>query len=336
MVEANRPRVMDRSPRRPRRARVAVALALLAATTVLAAVSPADAARRLYEKHLNLDISKRVERILRGSGVPVVMTRTSDQTVSLGSRTKLANARRVDAFVSIHNNSSRNSSAHGTQVYRSIRGGGSRTLGEMLRDELARSPGLPTTLHARRGDHGDYYYVLRNTRMDAVIIEGAFVSNRSDARKLRSASFRQTLAESIARAIFRYQRTLVARPLPATSTPSRVVVRGMGPPANPVGNAINSRTVGLAWDAGGSTAYRVYRAGALIGTVQNNGGSRLSFTDVWAAPGQTYAYEIAAAVSESGPSLESPPAKLSVRTPPIFVALDPGHGGKDPGAVSSY
>ena len=314
--------------------RVRPFLAVLGALAVLAAVSPAAAAR-VQEKSFNLDIARRVEAILRKASVPVVMTRTSDATVSLASRVARANNRRVDVFVSIHNNGSRDHARHGTEVYRSIKGGESATLGSLLRDELARSPGLPTSLHARRGDHGDYYYVLRNTKMPAVIVEGAYVSNPSDARRLASASFRQKLAESIARGILAFQRTLVARPLPSSSPPNRFVLRSMQTPTGVAGRAINARTVDLSWTPGGAPAYHVYRNGTLLGTAWSNGESRLTFSDVWAAPGQTYGYEIAATLGDRS-AIESAPARLSVATPPIVVALDPGHGGKDPGATGSY
>ena len=316
------------------RRRVRPLLAVIGVLTVLAAVSPA-AATRVREKDFNLDIARRVEAILREANVPVVMTRTSDQTVSLASRVARANNRRVDAFISIHNNSSRDHSRHGTEVYRSIRGGESASLGTALRDELARSPGLPTTLHARRGDHGDYYYVLRNTTMPAVIVEGAYVSNRSDARRLASASFRQKIAGAIARGILAFQRTLVARPLPSTAQPNRIVLRSMATPSGSAGRAINARTVDLSWTPTGAPAYHVYRDGALLGTVWNDGSSRLTFSDVWAAPGQRYAYEVAATLGDRS-ALESAPARLSVATPPIVVALDPGHGGNDPGATGRY
>jgi N-acetylmuramoyl-L-alanine amidase len=309
--------------------------AVLGALAVLAAVSPAAAAR-VQEKNFNLDIARRVEVILRKANVPVLMTRTSDATVSLASRVAKANNRRVDAFVSIHNNSSRNHARHGTEVYRSIKGGESATLGSLLRGELARSPGLPTTLHARRGDHGDYYYVIRKTTMPAVIVEGAFVSNSADARRLASASFRQKLAASIARGILAFQRTLVARPLPSTETPNRMVLGGMKTPADVTGRAINARTVDLSWTPGGAPAYHVYRDGTRIGTVWSNGESRMTFSDVWAAPGQSYNYEIAATLGGDRRAFESPPAYVSVATPPMVVALDPGHGGRDPGATGSY
>ena len=319
--------------------RAVVALALLGSVSVLVGGNTASALRTLQEKHVNLDIARRVQARLAAAGVPVVMTRTSDRRVSLASRMAIANSRRVDAFVSIHNNGSSNRSAHGTQVYRSIKGGGSKVLGEAVARRLARSPGLPTSTHARRGDHGDYYYQLRNAKMPAIIVEGAFVTNRSDARLLASPAFRQKLADSIVAGILDFQRTLVARPLPATATPTRVSTPVVGAPAGSAGRAVNSRTVSLAWDAAPTAvAYNVYRNGTLLGSVSNTPLSegRLSFTDAWAAPGQRYTYEIASALSLEAVSVESAPAFVTVRTPPIVVALDAGHGGSDPGAIGSY
>lgn len=321
-----------------------IALALLACSIAVSAFVPADALQRIREKDLNLDISRRVRTLLAAQGVFVVMTRSSDRTVPLSARTSLANARRVDVYVSIHNNASRNRSASGTQVYHQVRGGASRVLGEAVRRELSRSPGLPSTLHARRGDHGDYYYVLRHTRMPSVIVEGAFVTNRREARRLATASFRQAIATSIARGILAYQRTLTAIPLPPTVTPERIALAGVPVPGEVTGAALNARTVSLSWEPTATAiAYNVYRDGVLIGTVDGSpldvlGGAagRVAFTDVWAAPGQRYTYEIAATLRTTAASVESAAARVSVRTPPIVVALDPGHGGRDPGAGGSY
>jgi N-acetylmuramoyl-L-alanine amidase len=322
-----------------RRVPGAVALALIAFAVALATGAPADAAHRIREKQINLDIARRVQTRLAAAGIPVVMTRTTDRTMSLGSRTAIANARRVDVFVSIHNNASRSRSAGGSEVYHQIRGGASKVLGQAIRRELGQSPGLRSTLHARKGDHGDYYYVLRNTKMPAVIVEGAYVSNPREARLLAKASFRQKLADAIANGILAYQRTLTAKPLPSMITPTRVTVPALASPGAVAGAAINSRTVSLSWETTPlASAYNVYRDGTLIGTIGSDllSAGRLSFTDVWAAPGQLYNYEIAAANRVTDVALESAPARLSVRTPPIFVALDPGHGGKDPGAIGSY
>jgi N-acetylmuramoyl-L-alanine amidase len=331
-----------RSGRRPAR-RAATLLVLLAAVVAIGAVDPLSAVTRVREKDLNLDIARRVQARLAAAGVPVVMTRTTDRTVALSQRTSLANTKRVDIFVSIHNNSSRNRSAGGTEIYRQIRGGESSRLASNLRSTLSRSPGLPTSVKARRGDHGDYYYQLRNTKMPAVIVECAYVSNPREARLLASSSFRQRLADSIARGILAYQRSLVAQPLPAMTTPTRVSVPALPAPSGASGRAVNSRTVSLSWELGTAAAYNVYRNGVLIGSLKTpllgalDEPGRISFTDVWAAPGQRYTYEIASAVQAGdNVSLESSPARVVVRTPPIFVALDPGHGGADPGATGTY
>jgi N-acetylmuramoyl-L-alanine amidase len=319
--------------------RALVALALLGSVSVLIGGNTAGAVRTLREKDLNLDIARRVQARLASAGVPVLMTRTSDRRVTLASRMAIANNRPVDAFVSIHNNASSSRSRHGTEVYRSIKGGGSVVLGSAVADRLRRSPGLPTSVLARRGDHGDYYYQLRNAKMPAIIVEGAYVTNRSDARLLSSAAFRQKLADSIAAGILDYQKTLTAQPLPATSTPARVETPAVGAPSDAAGRAVNARTVTLAWNAAATAvAYNVYRNGTLLGSVSNTplSAGRLSFTDVWAAPGQRYTYEIANALSFEVVSVESAPTRVTVRTPPIVVAIDAGHGGSDPGAMGSY
>jgi len=320
-----------------------VALALVGLIATAVAFTPASASTRVREKDVNLDIARRVEARLRAAGIPVLMTRSSDRTVSLAQRTRTANAHHVDIFVAIHNNGSTNHGASGTEVYRQIHNADSARLGEDLRSALARSPGLPTSLKARTGDHGDYYYVLRTTNMPAVIVEGAYVTNPHDARLLASPSFRQKLANSIAAGILAYQRSLVAQPLPATATPTRVIAPALSTPAHPSGRAINSRRVALSWDLNPlAVSYDVYRNGVLIGSVDtpllsSSSDRRVTFIDQWAAPGQSYRYEIANAVrTGSTAALESRPAKLSVRTPPIYVALDPGHGGADPGASGSY
>ena len=323
--------------------RAALAFALVAAVSAVIAFNPAAASTRVREKDLNLDIARRVQARLLAAGVPVLMTRTSDKTVSLAQRTQSANSHHVDIYVSIHNNGSTNHSAGGTEVYRQVKSSDSARLGGDLRAALARSPGLPTSLHARTGDHGDYYYVLRNTRMPAVIVEGAYVTNPSEARLLASAAFRQKLADSIAAGILAYQRSLVAQPLPATATPTRVVLPALTAPSGASGRAVNSRRVSLSWDLNpAALGYDVYRNGTLIGSMKTpilsglSSPGRITFTDVWAAPGQRYRYEIAQSVSTASAALESRPARVTVRTPPIYVALDPGHGGADPGASGSY
>jgi N-acetylmuramoyl-L-alanine amidase len=49
--------------------------------------------------------------------------------------------------------------------------------------------------------------VVRNTRCPAVLVEGGFVNNPAEARKLQSPQFRQKLAEGIGEGILSYLQT---------------------------------------------------------------------------------------------------------------------------------
>ena len=315
------------------------ALTVLVLIVVAAVSVQASAAGVAVEKTINLDIAQRVAALLRAAGVRVTMTRTADQTVSLLSRTDLANDLHVDAFVSIHNNASSNPLADGSIVFRSLRRDGSASLGgsivSALRTQLG--PGRPYSLATRRGDHGDYYFQLRETRMTAVIVEGAFVTNYVEGPLLaNSSSYRQKIATAIADGILAYQRTLVVRPAP--SLPPGQVLPGPEPPAtNGSARALGATRVSLAWTTGAFTrAYRVYRDGQLIAELPVTG-ARMSFTDPWAAPGQTYSYEIKGVQHLGGNvALEGVPLGLSARTPAISIVLDPGHGGNDPGAIGRF
>ena len=70
------------------------------------------------EKVLTLAIAKEVARRLEeDASIEVVLTRTSDESVSLEQRTAVANAQGADLFVSIHANASESSTAAGVETY---------------------------------------------------------------------------------------------------------------------------------------------------------------------------------------------------------------------------
>ena len=72
----------------------------------------------LLEKDLCLDIARRLqERLTRNQKVNVLLTREEDRLVPLRERTAIANHAKADIFISVHLNSSRRASAHGTESY---------------------------------------------------------------------------------------------------------------------------------------------------------------------------------------------------------------------------
>jgi N-acetylmuramoyl-L-alanine amidase len=149
------------------------------------------------EKTYALDTTKRVEKGLKRAGYRVVMTRRSDYFVTLPRRVALSNRQRGAIFVSIHYNWARRSSASGTETF--YYNSRSYPLAANIQRELARfSP--------NRGVKRARFHVLRNNARPAVLVECGFLSNSNDARKARSASYRQRLADAIVRGIVKSSR----------------------------------------------------------------------------------------------------------------------------------
>jgi len=162
----------------------------------------------LREYEFNGDVAARARAILSRAGVEAILTRPATLTardVPLADRVALANRKNAKLFVSIHANAHGNgrewTSARGYEVYIYAPGG--------VREDLARrlvkwaknllvplDPNFPI-----RGIKTANFYVLRYTRMPAVLIEHAFMTNEQDYNLLRSDAFRQKAAEHIARAV---------------------------------------------------------------------------------------------------------------------------------------
>ncbi len=149
------------------------------------------------EKKYALDTAKRVEKGLRRAGYRVIMTRKGDYFVPLPKRAAISNRQRGAVFVSIHYNWARNYGAQGTETfYHSSR---SYPLAANIQRELARYSNNRGVKRAR-------FHVLRNNVRPAVLVEGGFLSNASEARKVRSPFYRQRLADAIVRGIIKSSR----------------------------------------------------------------------------------------------------------------------------------
>lgn len=193
-------------------------------------------ALRLQEKTFTLDVAQRLKRDLERRGYRVLMTRTRDtrlkpdQAEDLRARAEKANRAGADLFVSLHFNSLPASPAvHGVETYvltpatqRStavpertaadrIRHPGNRhdhwnaVLGGAVHHRLVR--GLPAF---DRGVKRARFAVLRSIDCPAVLVEGGFLSNTAEARKIRTPAYRQKLAEAIGAGIGDYHVLLRA------------------------------------------------------------------------------------------------------------------------------
>ena len=75
-------------------------------------------ARKTYEKHLVLEISKKLEKYLDAQpGIRADLTRKGDYYIPLRKRTRIAVEKNADLFISIHADSFKRKSAHGVSVF---------------------------------------------------------------------------------------------------------------------------------------------------------------------------------------------------------------------------
>ncbi len=151
------------------------------------------------EKGVALDVARRLRARLANAGLRTVMTRSRDEFVTLDRRVNIANAQRRAVFVSIHFNSARRRGANGIETFY-----GSPRAKRLAR--LIQRNALRTTSGENRGIKRASFYVLRRSRMPAVLIECGFLTNPRDARRASSSEYRERLARQIARAIIQFRR----------------------------------------------------------------------------------------------------------------------------------
>ncbi len=159
----------------------------------------------LREVDVVLPISRQVRDILEQNGVQVVMTREYDREVDLEPRTQLANRVNADLFISIHANAidMTRPDVNGIETYYFHSRSG-QLLAQYIHNSILQTTGAPN-----RGVREARFYVLRHTRMPAVLLEVGFVTGAQDARKLADPAYRSLMAEAIARGILQYiQRNL--------------------------------------------------------------------------------------------------------------------------------
>lgn len=193
----------------------------------------------LMEKNVNLDIATKLNRLLRDAGYDTVLTRDDDTFIPLPKRASIANNCDADLFVSIHSNANRTRSLYGLEVYyispsvsdsdRALVAAedagldnkdlspalGSMDVKATVWDMIYasnRAESMDLAKHicneARGclptrviGIKGAPFYVLKNTRMPALLVEVGFVTNSKEEKMLKSGAYRQQLAEIIAKAI---------------------------------------------------------------------------------------------------------------------------------------
>lgn len=152
----------------------------------------------VQEKDVTLALTLKVGNILKGQGVSVNYTRTSDVFVELDDRAAICNNNGDSNFLSIHINSA-SAAATGTETYCYATGGNGEKIAAAVLNRLVETLGLPN-----RGVKTANFAVLRETNPPAALAEVCFISNPSEENILKSDANLDRIALAIARGILDY------------------------------------------------------------------------------------------------------------------------------------
>ena len=188
-----------------------------------------------YEKAFTLDWAKRLAQILETNGWKVLLTRTSDVDMWLTNRVSFADTNKADLFVSLHFNAAPSPADHdeaGIETFCVTPTGMPSTLTREYEDDATLifpnnrfdAENFKYAIQVQRTvlkisgakDHGvrraRFMTVLRGQNCPAILVEGGYLSNPREARRVADPAYRQKLAEAVAAALL--EKTELHNPSP--------------------------------------------------------------------------------------------------------------------------
>lgn len=202
---------------------------------------PGANSRYATEKVVVLSVALRLKTLLEREGIEVILTRADDTFLSLQERSLYSSSDR-NLFISIHANAVSNSNPAGIETWvfgeplnpslleRAIRENGGGAEGQTLTEEARQAASslaadilreaqlnysltlaetvqrnlVAATGAVDRGVRQNLFYVIRNARIPAILVELGFVSNPDEGRKLATDSYQQTLAQALADGVLEF------------------------------------------------------------------------------------------------------------------------------------
>lgn len=172
---------------------------------------------KIKEKDLTLKTAKLLAEKLKRLGYIVYLTRNQDMDLSLEQRSHFANQKKADLFLSLHYNSASSAQAQGIETFAYSFHGHPSTDGNRKNDKLAsihKFDGANTYLawqiqrklcaELRTNDRGvrrGRMAVLADLNCPGVLVECGFLSNKTEASKLKTEAYQKSLIDAITNAI---------------------------------------------------------------------------------------------------------------------------------------
>lgn len=150
---------------------------------------------KVVEKDINLSVALKLKAILEDNNIEVILTRSSDENMSLVQRTSDATDSDADFFISLHcNYYEDDAQIAGLECYYSSP---ESKESKAYAESIINAVSLSDEIKARDAKI-EGYYVLRNIQMPAVLVEMGFLSNYSERQKLSNDEYQEILSQKIA------------------------------------------------------------------------------------------------------------------------------------------
>ncbi|MEY2561211.1 MAG: N-acetylmuramoyl-L-alanine amidase [Verrucomicrobiota bacterium] len=177
------------------------------------------------EKEYALDVARQLRPLLQAKGFKVIMTRENDVFIPLEVRARIANATKDSIFVSIHFNATNaNREATGFEIFSLTPRGAPSTADDWLALSFANMQAgsavdaasfelSAVVYHSMLGHIPEFdrgikrarFAVLRHTKIPAILVEGGFLTEAGDSKRIADPAWRKQLAESLCTGIENYR-----------------------------------------------------------------------------------------------------------------------------------
>ncbi len=162
------------------------------------------------ESDINLKIAKTLKVYLETLGIKVVLTRadgnglydanaTNFKASDMAKRIEIIDNAKADMVISIHCNSYKNSSESGAQAFYQEDDENGKKFAEDIQSQLINQLNGARD-SANKGD----FYILKESKTTAVLIECGFLSNPNEEKLLNSTNYQNKVAYAIMCGVVKY------------------------------------------------------------------------------------------------------------------------------------
>lgn len=176
---------------------------------------PGAVANGFKEKDLTLSIGKYCNERLKQYGIETKISRTTDIDSSINSKVAASNSFGADVCMDIHINAG---GGDGSEVYYSHTSANGKKLAQSIVSAMSaigqNTRGIKTKLDS---NGNDWFGMIRMTDAPAVLVECAFIDNKTDIQIINTEAKRKAFGYAIADGVAKYLGVKLSTSKPTTS-----------------------------------------------------------------------------------------------------------------------